>query len=93
MATTKPVPTANLGCSLLHFATVDPCPDTAQFGIYEFVRKELMSRKEEEEHTRRSWLPPVVRRTFGMDGELGRQQPEYVKDFLRNVYLLEEELV
>lgn len=51
-----------------------------------------MSRKESD-HKTRSWLPPVVRKTFGMGGDLGSLQPDYVKDFLRNVYLLEEELV
>lgn len=51
-----------------------------------------MSRKESE-HKPRSWLPPAVRRKLGLGDGRVFPQPEYVKDFLRNVYLLEEELV
>lgn len=61
----------------------------AQFGIYEFVRKEIMNRKDEEQP--RNWLPPALRRTLGM--EIGALQPDYFKDFLKNVRLMEEELV
>lgn len=64
----------------------------SQFGIYEFIRSELMNRKVGE-HKPRKWIPPAVRRRFGIGGDIGVQQPEYVKDFLKNVYLLEEELV
>lgn len=62
----------------------------AQFGIYEVVRKEIMSRKDEGQAPR-SWLPPALRRTLGMDH--GALQPDYFKDFLKNVRLMEEELV
>lgn len=62
----------------------------AQFGIYEFVRKEIMSRKDEGQKPR-NWLPPAVRRTLGMD--YGALQQDYFKDFLKNVRLMEEELV
>lgn len=64
----------------------------SQFGIYEFIRTELMNRKVGE-HEPRKWIPPAVRRKFGIGGDLRLQQPEYVKDFLKNVFLLEEELV
>lgn len=63
---------------------------SAQFGIYEFVRKEIMSRKDEGQKPR-NWLPPAVRRTLGMD--YGALQQDYFKDFLKNVLLMEEELV
>lgn len=49
-----------------------------------------MSRKEVE-HPRINLLPPLIRRAFSKDN--GSQQPDYVKDFLRNVCLMEEELV
>eukprot|EP00904_Undaria_pinnatifida_P012332 jgi/Undpi1/8229/HiC_scaffold_25.g10699.m1 len=62
-----------------------------QFGIYEFIRTEFMNRKMGE-HKPRAWIPPAIRRKFGI-GEVGVQQPEYVKEFLKNVFLLEEELV
>ncbi|CAM9516031.1 unnamed protein product [Scytosiphon promiscuus] len=62
-----------------------------QFGIYEFVRKEIMSRKDQEKP--RDWLPPVIRRTLRLDAGNGSLQPQYFKDFVQNVYLLEEELL
>lgn len=49
-----------------------------------------MSRKDEGQ-VPRSWLPPALRRTLGMD--YGAMQPDYFKDFLKNVRLMEEELV
>eukprot|EP00903_Cladosiphon_okamuranus_P012134 g11383.t1 len=61
-----------------------------QFGIYEFVRKEIMSRKDEGRQPRNR-LPPAVRRTLGMD--YGALQQGYFKDFLNNVRLMEEEMV
>lgn len=65
---------------------------TQQFGIYEFVRKELMSRKDEQ-HKPRNWLPPAVRETLRIGVDRGSVQHDYFKDFLRNVYLMEEELM
>lgn len=64
----------------------------AQFGIYEFVRKELMSRKDEG-HKPRYFLPPIVRETLRLGANRGSVQHDYFKDFLRNVYLMEEELM
>lgn len=63
----------------------------SQFGIYEFVRKELMSRKEQDKP--RDWLPPVIRRTLRLGDGSGSLQPQYFRDFVQNVYLLEEELL
>lgn len=62
-----------------------------QFGIYEFVRKEIMSRKGDE-HEPRGFLPPAMRRALGIT-ERGALQPDYFKDFLKNVHHMEEELL
>lgn len=62
-----------------------------QFGIYEFIRNEFISRRERE--LPKPWLPEGVRRTLGLYRPGGTQQHEYVKDFLHNVVLMEEDLV
>lgn len=90
------VPSSSIsrGCSNLTYTRLHPfCVrlfSCAQFGIYECIRREFMSRKEVE-HPRINLLPPLIRRTFGIGN--GSQQPDYVKDFLRNVCLMEEELL
>lgn len=56
------------------------------------MRKELMSRKGEEKKPL-DWLPPAVRRTLRIGADPGSMQPDFFKDFLRNVYLVEEELI
>lgn len=66
------------------------CLTVTQFGIYEFIRNEFIRRKEQE--TPSSFLPPAVRRYLGLDRK-EKTQPAYLKDFLENVALLEEELV
>ncbi|CAM9400155.1 unnamed protein product [Ectocarpus sp. 4 AP-2014] len=63
-----------------------------QFGIYEFVRKELMNRKGEEKKPL-DWLHPAVRRTLRIGADRGSMQPDFFKDFVRNVYLIEEDMI
>lgn len=50
-----------------------------------------MSRKDQEKP--RDWLPPAIRRALRLDGGSGSLQPQYFKDFVQNIYLLEEELL
>ncbi len=50
-----------------------------------------MSRKGDE-HEPRGFLPPAMRRALGIT-ERGALQPDYFKDFLKNVHHMEEELL
>lgn len=56
------------------------------------MRKELMSRKGEEKKPL-DWLHPAVRRKLRIGGDRGSMQPDFFKDFLRNVYLIEEDMI
>ncbi|CAB1103307.1 unnamed protein product [Ectocarpus sp. CCAP 1310/34] len=67
-----------------------------QFGIYDYFRKQLISRKDEDGDDgllpRDGLLPPSVRRRLGL-GNDGRGGDDSDDDFARRMYLAEEELL
>lgn len=86
-----------LGPIRLDFLVLSTSPPTSklnslfQFGIYEFIRNEFITRQERD--MPEPWLHEGVRRTLGLGKVGGTRQHDYVKDFLHNVILMEEELV